>query len=54
MKWLAVTVIVLFFLVLPFLIYSGEDQGSVGPADPAIQEFEVEPRNVNLPKPVLR
>ena len=43
MKRLAVIVIVLLFLVLPFLIYSGEDQGSIGPADPVIQESEVEP-----------
>ena len=42
MKWLAVTVMVLFFLVLPFLIYSGEDQGNVGPTDPPIQEYELE------------
>ncbi len=42
MKWLAMIVIVLLFLALPFLIYSGEDQGRVGPADPVIQEFEVE------------
>ena len=42
MKWLAVTVIVLLFLALPFLIYSGEDQTSVGPTDPPIQEYELE------------
>ncbi len=42
MKWLAVTVIVLLFLALPFLIYSGEDQSSVGPTDPPIQEYELE------------
>jgi len=39
MKWLTVTVIVLVFLALPFLIYSGEDQGNVSPTDPVIQEL---------------
>jgi len=42
MKWFAVTVIVLLFLALPLLIYSGEDQGNVGPTDPPIQEYELE------------
>ncbi len=42
MKWLVVTVIVLLFLALPFLLYSGEDQGHVGPKDPPIQEYELE------------
>lgn len=42
MKWLAVTVIILLVLALPFLIYSGEDRGNVGPTDPLIQEYEVE------------
>ena len=37
MKWLAA--IVLLFLIFPFPAYSGEDQESVGPAAPAIQEF---------------
>jgi uncharacterized protein YkwD len=39
MKRLAMPVLVLLFLAFPFLIYSAEDQGSTGPADPAIQEF---------------
>ena len=39
MKRLAVSVMVLLFLAFPLLVYSGEDQESVGPADPAIQEF---------------
>jgi hypothetical protein len=42
MKWLTVTVIVLLFLALPFLIYSGEDQSNVGPTGPSIQEYELE------------
>ncbi len=42
MKWFAVIVIIVLFLALPFLIYSGEDQGHAGPTDPAIQEYESE------------
>jgi uncharacterized protein YkwD len=39
MKWLAMAVMALLFVVSPFRICSGEDQGSVGPADPQVQEF---------------
>jgi uncharacterized protein YkwD len=34
-----VLVTVLLFLAFPFLVHSGEDQESIGPADPGIQEF---------------
>jgi len=39
MKRLAVPAMALLFLAFPFLVYSGEEQESVGPADPMIQEF---------------
>ncbi len=40
MKWFAVIVIVILFLALPFLIYSGEDQSHAGRTDPAIEASE--------------
>ncbi len=41
MKWLVVIVMVLLFLALPFLIYSGEDQSEGGQTDPPIQKYEL-------------